>query len=206
MPVDLNNPEFLDTRGNFDPIPARVIAPMIIHIENDEETGTALRKSSKTTAVWMKCKIFITDGPYKGRRFYHNMTVSGGKLNNNGDSIAGNIAGTTIRGIVESSRGIRSTATDEASVRGRLIKEWSDIHGMNFIGKVEIEPKTEKYSARNKLDRALSADDKDYMQPSNGQTQAPAAPVTVPEPVSPPPSPEPEPDATISSEAPPWAR
>jgi len=205
MPIDLNNPAFRGTGGNFDPIPAGVVAPMVIQIEYDEETGSALRHSTKNTnAVWMKCKISITDGPYKGRRFYHNMTVQGGKLNANGDSIAGIIAGKTVRAIVESSRGISSTATDENSVKGRTINDWSDIHGMSFVGKVAIEPEKGQYPARNKLDRALPADHKDYMQVSNGQPQAPVAPVTVPEPVSP--APSPEPSANVSSEAPPWAR
>lgn len=204
MPVDLNNSEFIDTR-NFELIPAKTIAPMVIHVEFDD--GVALRNSRVTDAVWIKCKISITDGPYKGRRFYHNLTVSGGKLNDKGGSKGGVITGRTVRGIVESNRGIRSTATDEASVNGRVIGNWTDIHGMNFIGMVAVEPRKDGFPESNKLSRALSADDKDYRrQPSNGQPQAPVAPATVPEPVSPAPSPEPEPDATISSEAPPWAR
>tara|TARA_R110000751_G_scaffold180537_3_gene286957 strand:+ start:81 stop:758 length:678 start_codon:yes stop_codon:yes gene_type:complete len=176
MTIDLNNPIY-QGGGDYEPIPDKTIATMIINIEADDSSGQSYRRSKNTDAVYMKCKIVVTSGQYAKRWFYHNMTLSGGKTNGDGQSMAGIISGKTIRQIVESARGINSRATDEASVMARVINEYTDIHGLEFCGRIGIEPERPPYSAKNKLSAALPADHKDYMRPNGASTIAQVSPV-----------------------------
>ena len=162
MPIDLNE-EIYEGGGEYECIPAGTVATLIINVEPEDNTGHPYRQSKNTDAVYMKCIITVTSGPYTKRWFIYNMTLNGGKRNDRGMSIAGIISGKTIRQIVESSRGISSKATDEDSIRGRFIEEYSSIHGMEFCGRIGIEDARPPYPARNKLSAALPADHREYI-------------------------------------------
>lgn len=194
MPINLNEKVYAGG-GTFEVIPEDTIATMIINVEPDEATGHPFRQSKTTDAVYMKCKVIVTNGPYAKKWFYYNMTLNGGKRNEHGQSKAGIISGKTVRQIVESAKGIGSKDTDEAAIRGRVIDDYPVIHGMEFCGRIGIEPEKPPYPARNKLKAALPADHKDYIRPASathvrtvavepGQHPAPQADAVTPGPDS----------------------
>ncbi len=92
--------------GSFDLIPADTIAKVALTIRpGGESEGGWLTQSKSSDAQYLNCEFVVLEGPYDKRKFWTNLTVSGGKVNEDGSSIAGNITRATLRAILESARG-----------------------------------------------------------------------------------------------------
>lgn len=149
MSMDFNDAE---SNSGFDLIPANTVAPMIMTIRPGSHGDGGWETASKTSdASYLNVEFVVTGGPYKNRKIWQNFVVSGGKTDENGNSKAGNITRSTLRGILESARRIKpDDMSDEAKAK-RVVKGYGDFSGLEFVGKIGIEKGSEGYSDKNKL-------------------------------------------------------
>lgn len=146
---DFNN---ADNSTSFDLIPAGTVVPLIMTIRPGASgEGGWLTKSTSSDAQYLACEFTVTEGKYRNRKFWQNMTVSGGKTDEAGNSKAGNITRSTLRAILESARGIRPDDESDAARKARMVSGYGDFSGMEFVGKAGIEKGDNGYPDRNKL-------------------------------------------------------
>lgn len=160
MSMDFNDAE---SNSGFDIIPSGTVAPMILTIRpGGYGDGGWETKSNTSDVTYLNCEFVITEGPFRNRKFWQNMVVSGGKTDENGNSKAGNITRSTLRGILESSRKIAPNDMSEEARAKRIVNGYGDFSTMEFVGKIGIEKGTGGYDDKNKLIAAVPVTSKDY--------------------------------------------
>ncbi len=161
--------------GSFELIPADTIAKVALAIRpGGEGEGGWLTQSKSSDAQYLNCEFVVLDGPYDKRKFWGNLTVSGGKVNEDGSSIAGNITRATLRAILESARNVRPDDESDTAKRTRLVQGYGDFNGMEFWARVGIEPARDQYAAKNKLACAITPDKPEYGKSTDGPQAAAA--------------------------------
>lgn len=163
-------------------IPDGVIVPVVMNIRpGGVGEGGWLTSSKSSDAEMLDCELTVCDGPYTKRKIFTYMTVSGGKLNDKGESIGGNITRSTLRAILESARNINPNDMSEAADEKRRVMGFGDFNGVVFLMKVGIEKdKTGQYSDKNKIKAIITPDMKQYAEgftkekPSEAPQQGPA--------------------------------
>lgn len=125
----------------------------------------ALHKSKEPSdSYYLKCEFTVLRGPYKGRKFWGNMTVAGGKVDEKGKSIAAGITRQTIRAILDSSQGLKTSDESPEAMAKRVIRGYRDLQGKQFIAKAKVEPAQNGYPAKNGLGQVLTIDMRGYPQ------------------------------------------
>lgn len=149
MAYDFNDAE---SNTGFDTIPAGTVAPMILTIKPGAVgDGGWLTTSDTSQYKWLNCEFAITEGPFRGRKFWQNMMVEGPSEQ------AVNITRSTLRGILESARGIKANDESAEAKAKRVIQNYGDFSGMEFTGKIGVEPAKGEYGPKNKLLGAMPA-------------------------------------------------
>lgn len=122
-----------------------------------------LTKSKEGDAKYLKAEFTVLRGPYKGRKFWENMTFEGGKVNEKGESIAAGITRSNIRSILDAASGLSSKDETPAACAKRVLPNgFGDLQGRTFAVKIGVEPANGNYGAKNKLGTILTIDHKDY--------------------------------------------
>lgn len=135
MAYDFNDAE--SNSGSFEIIPAGTIAPMIMTVRPGAVgDGGWLTTSATSQYNWLNCEFAITDGPFRGRKIWQLMMIEGPS------EAAVNITRSTLRGIIESARGIKATDESAEAKAKRVINNYGDFSGMEFTGKIGIEKST----------------------------------------------------------------
>lgn len=176
MSYDFNEAE---KQAGFDPIPAGTVVPLTMTIRpGGAGEGGWLKQSQSSDAQMLDCEFIVAEGRYARRKIWQHLVVSGGKVNERGESAAGNITRSTLRAILESTRNIRSDDDGEAARNARRVTGWQDFCGLTFMAKVGVEKdRTGQYPDKNRIQTVITPDMKEY--PSNGAacagTAVPAA-------------------------------
>lgn len=160
-------------QNGFDLIPANTIVPLVMNIRpgGAGEQGW-LRPSQSSDAMMLDCEFTVESGPYARRKVWQMFTLSGGKLDEHGESIGGKISRQSLRAILESARRIDPEDMSDAAMAGRRISGWQDFNGLVFWARIGVEKdKTGQYGDKNKIACVLTPDMKDYGK----LTEAPAA-------------------------------
>jgi hypothetical protein len=145
------------------------------------------KAAEPSDAYYLKTEFTVLRGPYKGRKFWGNLTVAGGKVDEKGKSIAAGITRQTIRSILDSSQGLKTSDESPEAMAKRVIRGYRDLQGKTFIAKAKVEPAQKGYPAKNGLGQVLTIDmkgyptsDADLDNPTvTGATGASAAPAPV---------------------------
>ncbi len=175
MSYDFNSADY--QQSGFDLIPAGTIVPLIMNIRpgGSGEDGW-LKASSNSDAEMLDCEFVVESGPYAKRKLWQYMVLSGGKLNDKGDSIAGNISRATLRAILESARGTMPDDMGDTAMRSRCVNGWQDFCGLVFLAKVGLEKdKTGQYGDKNRITVVITPDMRGYgdsCQGANGKINA----------------------------------
>ena len=152
--------------SGFDPIPAGTIVPLTMSIRpGGAGDGGWFKQSQSSDALMLDCEFVVSEGPYAKRKIWQFLIVSGGKLNERGESTAGNITRATLRAILESARGIRPDDMD----------------------------KTGQYADKNRIHTVITPDMKEYGQPQATSSSGWSAQQEPARPSAPAPSPTPVP-------------
>lgn len=148
--------------------------------------GILTKSKPPADTAYMKCEFTVLRGPYKSRKFWSNMTVEGGKLNEKGASIAAGITRSAIRMILDSSQGLKSDDESPEASAKRVLKGLKELHGRKFIAKVKVEAAQNGYPAKNGLGQIMTRDMSTY--PTEAQLDAPAVASSVTVSATPPPA------------------
>lgn len=168
MNMDFNDAE---SNSSFDLIPSGTVAPMILTIRPGQTgDGGWETASNSSDATYLNCEFQVTAGKYANRKFWGNLVVSGGKADENGNSIAANITRSTLRGILESARAIKPDDESDDAKKKRVVSGYGDFSGMEFVGKIGIEKGTGGYEDKNKLVAAVPVTSKDYAAAKAGSS------------------------------------
>lgn len=211
MNYDFNAAE---KQNSFDLIPSGTVVRVVMNIRpGGVGEGNWLTLSKSSDATYLNCEFTVVEGPFTRRKVWSNIGWSGGKLNERGESIYGNMGRTQLRAIIESARGIRPEDQSPEAVKARQISDWSDFTSFSFLVKVGVEKGANGYQDKNKILAIVTPDMTEYQQagPASGFTQAQAQPPAQtappwgksPEPKMPPASRQP---AVNSNPIPAWAR
>ena len=165
--IDFNSAE---RQQSFGLIPPKTIVPLVMNIRPGGAGDGGWYTASKTSdAMMLDVEFTVSEGPYAKRKLWQYFVMSGGKLTNNGDSVAGNISRSTLRAILESARNIKPEDTSDAAVNARRINGLEDFNGMCFLAKIGIDKdKNGQYEDKNKILAVITPDMKEYTE---GYTQ-----------------------------------
>jgi hypothetical protein len=151
-------------RDNFAPVPANVVAPMLIRVKRDN--NDILTQSSFRDAKYLNCEIVITESAHKGGKIFARLVVEG---SSDGAKQAQSISFGLIGSIVRSAMGVKSDDMSPA-VEAKLADfDFEDLDGIRFIGKTgRIErgklrdptqgPNSERYDERATLACGVTPD------------------------------------------------
>lgn len=174
---DFNDAE---AQREFDVIPHGTVVPVVMTIRPGATGDGGWATASVTSdATYLNAEFTVSEGPYINRKFWQNLTISGGKVNEKGESIAWNITKSTIRAMLNSARGVKPDDDSEAARKARVITSWGDLNGLQFIVKVKVEKdKKGQYPDKNQIAQVIEPGHKDYTPDafSRAPAQATAAP------------------------------
>ena len=162
MSFDFNN---ADRQSNgFELIPRGTIVPVAMMIRaGGAGEGGWLRPSNSSDAEMLDCEFKITEGKYVNRKIWQMMVVSGGSLDEKGESKGGKITRATLRAALESARNIMPDDMSETARRGRCINGWEDFCGLTFLAQFGVQKdKTGNYPDKNTIMKIITPDMKDY--------------------------------------------
>lgn len=122
----------------------------------------ALTQNELTGSVGLKANFVVVEGEYKDRSIIQLIGFKGTKVNEEGKDIWGNSGKSLLRGLIESAKGISSKDTSALATNMRKVS-LRELDGIIALVKVGIESdKSGKYSDKNKVQYALTADHKEY--------------------------------------------
>jgi hypothetical protein len=121
-----------------------------------------LTDSASSDAQYLNAEFTVLEGPFVNRKLWQNMVVSGGKQNEKGQSIAGEITRSTLRAMLESARNIQPTDMSEAACVKRRVQSFSEFDQMIFVAKIGIEKGKDGYQDKNKIAVVITPDKKEY--------------------------------------------
>ena len=145
-----------------------LISAEITKQEREEEYNW-LTPSQTSDAMYLNCEFTIVSEQYNGRKFWGNMVTSGGKTNDQGESIAGNITKSMLRAIISSGRGLQPT--DMKPGNWVLQNGYPDLFDLEFAVKIGIEKGKNNYPDKNKILAVITPDKKEYAGIMSGAVQ-----------------------------------
>ena len=161
---DFNN---ADSQREFSLIPEDTVCPLRLTLRpGGVGDGGWLKLTKAGDKQMLDCEIVVTDGPFAKRKFWTMMVVEGSED-------AANISRSTLRAILESSRNIKPDDASDAAKRARLVSGYGDFDGIEFVGKVGIEPGQNGYKDKNRLKAVVTPGMTGYAQAPTTQA-APA--------------------------------
>lgn len=171
MSLDFNTAEeqFDGVTSDYKPIPEGEIVDVLLTIqEPDQGSGVGpdglLKQSQRSDAQYLSCEFTVTNGEYTRRKFWGNLTVSGGSLDEKGQSKAGQISARTIKAMLESCYNIQPTDMSDGAKSVRMLSSYMDLN--NLLVKVTVGVETYNDKENNKLGKVIVPGMPEYKQPT----------------------------------------
>jgi len=145
--------------------------------------GGWLRQSTTTDVQYLDSEFTVVDGPHARRKFWQNITMSGGALDDTGESIGGKINRALLRAAIECARNILPEDFSEAAMNARRVNDFGDLDGMRFLARIGVEKGKDGYADKNKVASVVTPDMKEYaagMGSVHSATNAAPAPAGAP--------------------------
>lgn len=185
--INLGNEEIQKERVKG-PVPAgsKVLVRLVLdkpRFPAPEDDWVAQAKSGLRQ---LQCRVEVMAGTYEGVWWYENITLPASEQKIRLDEkqqTACRIGGSTLRAIVESTRGVDPNAIDQRAARARHVAGWTDFDGMEFparlgIDKRPYEGKDGNWYWNNRLGSVIPATAKDYTTIRQGGEIITDGPVT----------------------------
>lgn len=135
--------------------------------------------ASKTSDVqFLSWEFTIVDGPFARRKFWQNMSVAGGEVNEKGESKSWNITKSTLRAMLNSARNVKPDDNTERGVAARRFNSWGDLDGIEFCCTVRVQKAKPNsgYQDSNSIGTVIEPDNKDYAALMSGAGDVGGAP------------------------------
>ena len=111
-----------------------------------------LKASRSSDAKLLDCEFTVVEGPFARRKFWQMFTVSGGKLDDKGQSKGWNISKATFRAMIDSALGLDPRDESPVAKQKRIIQGLKQLEGIVFAGRIMVEPSSDpQYKDGNKL-------------------------------------------------------
>ena len=174
MSLDFNN---AGPQMDFSPMPAGTVVKVIASLRAGA-TGPdgALTQSRSSDALYLDMVFTVTEGPYRNRKIFQNLTVEGGKVNEQGQSIAAGISRSTIRAMLNAARNIKPDDDSERACQARTINSYRDLDNLEFPAKLGIQKGKDGYQDKNTIQQVIEPGHNDYGPLMSGQYAYPARP------------------------------
>jgi hypothetical protein len=147
-------------------------------VDGHTEIDKGLLKASTTPGsdvLSLDCEFTAVEGRHARRKFWHNFTVAGGKIDEKGASIGWNISKRTLRAMIDSALGLDPDDNSEEAKAKRRLRGLADLDGITFVAKIAVEPNNDsRYPDKNKLDRPVLPNEKEWRAVMNGEEVAPS--------------------------------
>jgi hypothetical protein len=147
-------------------------------VDGQDEIDRGLLKASTTPGsdvLSLDGEFTVTEGRFVRRKFWHSFTVSGGKVDEKGASIGWNISKRTFRAMIDSALGLDPEDNSEEAKAKRRLRGLADLDGISFVAKIAVEPSNDpRYPDKNKLDRPVLPNEKEWRAVMNGEDLAPS--------------------------------
>jgi len=175
--LDLNN--ITPDEGNdFSLIPHGTIARAILYIKPQMDGVTIpdlaqdaiFRQSATSSAKWIECEFTIIGGQFDKRKVWHNLFFDGDKKNASGVSMSKEIGLRTLRGLVDSAKGLSPADMSPEANALRQIPSLDAINGMEFCIKIAVEKGTNGYEDKNKMLAPITINQEGYIGGGNAPT------------------------------------
>jgi len=181
MTFDMNDAEQQKTSelipdGTFAKV-TMTIRPGGIDGEGEIDQGLLRAAKDPSSDVRMlDCEFTVLEGPHARRKFWQMFTVQGGKVDENGVSIAWKISKSSFRAMIDSALGLDPADMSEAAKQKRILRGLGDLSGISFIAKIKVEPSDDpRYGDQNRLDRVVIPTEKEWKLVTDGK-DVPASP------------------------------
>jgi hypothetical protein len=142
-----------------------------------------LTASRSSDVLFLSWEFTIVDGPFARRKFWQNMTVAGGEVNEKGESKAWNITKSTLRAMLNSARNVKPDDNTERGMSARRFNSWGELNGIEFCCSIRVQKAKpgSNYQDSNAIGTVIEPDHKDYAALMSGvDTSAPAASAPAP--------------------------
>ena len=134
------------------------------------------RKIPRSDVRMLDCEFTVLEGPHARRKFWQMFTVQGGKVDENGVSIAWKISKSTFRAMIDSALGLDPQDMSEAAKQKRILRGLADLTDITFVAKIKVEPSEDtRYGDQNRLDRVVLPTEKEWKLVMDGK-DVPASP------------------------------
>jgi hypothetical protein len=133
-----------------------------------------LKASQSSDAKMLDCEFTVVAGPYVRRKFWQNFTVSGGKVDEKGQSKGWNISKSTFRAMVDSALGLDPKDESPAAKQKRVIQGLKQLDGIVFAARIMVEPASNpQYKDQNRLANVVLPGEPQYAAVMRGETVQP---------------------------------
>ena len=160
-------------------IPKGTLVKVYLMIRPGQFGEDGILTQSKSGFQYLSMELTVLSEPYARRKIFQNVGVGG---TTEGHEKAAEISRSLLRGILESSRKIRSDDESELARKARRINSFKDLMEMEFAIEVGIEKGKDGYDDRNGIKRVVTPDHTQYSKVMGGEsvvsgTGTPPAPV-----------------------------
>jgi hypothetical protein len=177
--------DFSNVKPQIDLIPDGTVCTVLMKIRpGGAGDGGWLKCSKDGRSEALDCEFVVTDeGQYRDRKFWDLFLVAG---TTQGHDQAADISRRKFRAMLDSVHNLKPDDESDAAKQARRISSWGDLDGISFIAKIGVEPPNNGYKAKNKLDRVITPDEKDWHsvpqtpKPKPSPAAAAAKPSTTP--------------------------
>ena len=133
-----------------------------------------LKASQSSDAKMLDCEFTVVAGSYVRRKFWQNFTVSGGKLDDKGQSKGWNISKSAFRAMIDSALGLDPKDESPTAKQKRVIQGLKQLDGIVFAARIMIEPASNpQYKDANKLANVVLPGDPQYAAVMRGENVQP---------------------------------
>jgi hypothetical protein len=184
MPINLNNAEPQREMGALIPDGTFVrlkgkLRPGEYTLPGEEPADNGLFKKSGTSdVVMLDWEFTVLQGKYAKQKIWQFMTVSGGQLDDKGNSKGGNVTKSMLRAMVDSALGLDPKDMSDAAQAKRMINSYSEFDGIEFVARIGVEKGGEKagggtYDDKNRIAYVVEPNDQEWKLVMEGQEVPP---------------------------------
>lgn len=160
--MDFNN---ASKQQEYELIPNGTVVPLVMAVRPGSfgETGE-LTASKSSDAVYVSAEFTVISGEFAKRKVFDNIGVSGGKLDDSGNSIYGNMGRTRLRAILEAARNIMPDDFSQEAAVKRQVSCYTDFDGMAFLAEIGIQKGQNGYNDKNTIKLVITPDKPGYQK------------------------------------------
>jgi len=148
-------------------IPKGTLVKVILNIRPGKYGEEGILTQSKSGFEYLSMELTVLSEPYARRKIFQNVGMGG---TTEGHEKAAQISRSLLRGILESSRGIKTEDESELARKARRINSFLELISMEFAVEVGIEKGKDGYEDKNNIKRTITPEHAQYSKVMGGES------------------------------------